>query len=813
MSLRITHTLILGSLALGLTACGGSSLDGGTGPQATDGSVGTPGGSGGTGSGGSGSAASCVAGSPWLAWGQGLDSAAVNPVPGPASSGSVGSDPGCDGNREFRFAAGRADITGPAGGKIHMGNESPDNYSKGIHIRQYARTFVVHSPCNNKRIAFVLTDTGMLFESVRKAVLDRVAADPALSPHYGPHNIMMSATHTHSTPGGQAHFEAYNALRAGHDPQAFAVTVEGAFESLRIAHQHLEASTESGRIRINQDELLGASKSRAIPAYLENTEAERNQYLDVNGGDITTNRLMTLLRLDRDSGKSVGSINWFAVHPTSDALSEYGLGAVPISGDNKGYAAYLFERFQYTDDSEPFVASFMQADEGDAFTQMWFDDDEMRAAKEADLPPNEPSPVTVANGTAQLNKALQLFNSATDNIVGPVDYRFGYVKMDAVTVTDPAVLDSLRHPPELDADPKRTCTASMGVSFPAAGHGAQPGEPGLFTPAGVTCKDPDYAAGLISDFMNLFGGNAPAWAFAYAVGCNFQNVPPVGIDLGCQAEKPVLFVFGPPVNVSANILPFQLFRIGNLAIVGLPWEITTMAGRRIRQTVLDVLRDDGVDYVVITGLANDYVSYLTTREEYALQMYEAASNQFGPWSLAAVQQEMRRLALDLRDGNPSDDGPAPPVTSPGLVQTLPPQGVDQAPPGSAFGNVVEDTQETYAPGDTARAVFQSSSPNSNLRTGGSFLFVERQQPDGSWAVIARDADPETSFVWHSDSPEPQFNSSPTSVAEILWRIPRNTQPGLFRLRFEGTASTAGLLTDYSGVSQEFRIEGPVAACP
>ena len=758
---------------------------------------------------------SCVAASPWLEYGEGLHAPAAHTVPAPAATAPVSSVASCADNQNYQFAAGKADITGPAGGKIHMGNEDPMNYSKGIHMRQYARAFVVNSPCNNKRVVLGITDTGMLFESVRKAVLDLIAADPDLAALYNAENVMLSATHTHSAPGGQAHFTAFNALRLGHDPVAFQITVDGLFAAIKQAHNNLVANPETGPIRLNQGELTGANKNRAIPAYQQNTDTERQQYLDSAGNDVDTPRLMTLLRFQRDDGTEVGSMNWFAVHPTSDALSIYGLGAVPISGDNKGYAAYLFERFKERNkrkaDDESFVASFMQADEGDAFTQMWFDNDEKRAEQQAVLPPNEPSPVTVANGQKQLLQALTLYAEANDALVGPVDYRFGYVQMDQVEITDQVVLDSLAHPAELDASPKRTCNPAMGVSFPAAGHGAQPGEPGQFTEAGVTCADPDYAQLVADEFRRLSGGNVPTGLFAATVGCNASSAP--ALNLGCHAEKPILFIFGPPLNASATVVPFQLFRIGNLAIVGLPWEITTMAGRRIRETLLDVLKTDGVDYVVINGLANDYVSYLTTREEYALQMYESASNQFGPWSLAAVQQETRRLALDMVNGDASDAGPTPPVTFPQLIQLLPPQGTDLPPPGSSFGATVIDADASYQAGDTVRAVFQASSPNSDLKTDGSFLFVEQKLADDSWQVIATDADPETSFVWNSDTPEPQLLATVTSTAEILWRIPRNTAAGTYRIRFEGVANQLSLLTPYEGQSSEFTIAGPVANCP
>ena len=753
--------------------------------------------------------ATCVADSPWLEYGEGLQASSPTTIPQPAAASGVKSVPACDGNGTFQFAAAKTDITGPAGGKIHMGNESPENFSAGIYMRQYARTFIVHSPCNNKRVVLAITDTGMLFESVRKAVLDLIAADPELAPHYNQENIMMNATHTHSTPGGQAHFTAYNALRFGHDPQTFNITVEGLFWSIKKAHQNLVANPQDGSILIDQGELTGANKNRAIPAYMQNPESERQLYRDTEGNEVDTPRLMTLLKLIHNDGNEVGSINWFGVHPTSDAISDYGLGAVPISGDNKGYAAYQFERFE-AEDNPGFVASFMQADEGDAFTQMWFDNDEERARQDAFLPPNEPNAVTVANGQKQLLKALTLHASANESITGPVDYRFGYVQMDQVEITDQVVLDSLIHPPELDANPKRTCNAAMGVSFPAAGHGAQPGEQGQFTESGVSCSDPDAAQLAADEFRALTNGNVPTALFSSAVGCNLGTLP--GLNLECQAEKPILFIFGPPVNASATVIPFQLFRIGNLGIVGLPWEITTMAGRRIRATLLDVLKNDGVDYVVINGLSNDYVSYLTTREEYALQMYEAASNQFGPWSLAAVQQETRRLALDMINGVASDIGPDPAVTSPDLIQVQPTQGTDQ-PSGNAFGDVTLQPNAAYAPGDTVQVDFQSSSPNSDLKTDSSFLFVERKTGTDSWEVIYQDADPETTYNWRPDNPQPQAGPSSSHIAEILWRIPRNTQPGIFRIRFEGVANQGGNLTPYEGASNEFTIEGPVADCP
>ena len=55
---------------------------------------------------------------------------------------------------------------------------------------------------------------------------------------------------------------------------------------------------------------------------------------------------------------------------------------------------------------------------------------------------------------------------------------------------DPAVLAGLQHPPELDAEPKRTCMGALGASFIAgAEDGPAPGE------EGVSCNaSPDVLA-------------------------------------------------------------------------------------------------------------------------------------------------------------------------------------------------------------------------------------------------------------------------------------------------------------------------------
>lgn len=94
-----------------------------------------------------------------------------------------------------------------------------------------------------------------------------------------------------------------------------------------------------------------------------------------------------------------------------------------------------------------------------------------------------------------------------------------------------------------------------------------------------------------------------------------------------------------------------MLRVGNVVMLIIPGELTTMSGRRIRYVTVAYLSRGDVDascrdavraqlissgvigedaYVVLAGPANTYGHYITTPEEYGVQRYEGASTLFGP---------------------------------------------------------------------------------------------------------------------------------------------------------------------------------------
>ncbi|HKY66305.1 MAG TPA: neutral/alkaline non-lysosomal ceramidase N-terminal domain-containing protein, partial [Acidimicrobiales bacterium] len=104
-----------------------------------------------------------------------------------------------------------------------------------------------------------------------------------------------------------------------------------------------------------------------------------------------------------------------------------------------------------------------------------------------------------------------------------------------------------------------------------------------------------------------------------------------------------------------RVLPVQVVRVGDAAVVGLPFELTVETGRRIAAAVGGEAAGHGIDRVVVSSVANEYAGYCTTPEEYAEQRYEGGHTLYGPGTQAFVASHAARLAGEVvRDGLVSD---------------------------------------------------------------------------------------------------------------------------------------------------------------
>jgi hypothetical protein len=93
-----------------------------------------------------------------------------------------------------------------------------------------------------------------------------------------------------------------------------------------------------------------------------------------------------------------------------------------------------------------------------------------------------------------------------------------------------------------------------------------------------------------------------------------------------------------------QILPSTTFitavKIGDLMIVGAPGEMIAELGISIKQN----LKDEGIEYPVIGGLANEWISYILTEDEYGQGGYETSVSFYGPSLGETIHSGMLKTA-------------------------------------------------------------------------------------------------------------------------------------------------------------------------
>lgn len=634
---------------------------------------------------------------------------------------------------DYLVGRGTADITGPALGVQLWGFGRADQIGEGIHIRQHARAFVIaQRDAPGQRIAFVSADLGSIEHHLTLAVVEQLQARYGQA--YRLDNVIISATHTHACPGGYWHSRSDTGLDGGFYPEHFNALVAGLTSAIVAAHEDLAP----GSIRIDTGRVENAGVNRSRVAYLENPAAERARYPE------DTNKGMTLLKFTRDEG-DIGLINWYALHPT--AMNYYN---TLVSGDHKGYASLAMEQAMGT---EGFVAAFAQADPGDVTPNTNLDNTGPGATDVE---------TTQIMGERQLAVARALFERASEMLSGPVDSRQRYVDL-----RDYAVRDEFT-----GAGEQHTCPSAYGYSF--AGGSTEDGGAHFLFYEGMTQQR------AWRDWLVRAVTGAPRWTEAFAA---------------CHAPKPILFATGseePPLQ--SQVRSFTVARIGQLVLLALPAEVTTMSGRRLRDTVL-AAAGDWAEHIVLAGYANGFAGYITTPQEYQSQQYEGAHTLHGQWSLPAYRQISAELAAALGAGRPVGRGadfddwrgkaeglslPRSPGTTPGVRQRLP-------------GTALPLQRAAFRAGDTVSVEFSSAHPNDSYPKLTRYLLVQRKT-QGGWQTVADEDNWLTRIRWREDGD--------SYFARLSWEVPARAAAGTYRLVHRGYDRDGAA---FEGASGEFRV--------
>ncbi|HEY5866594.1 MAG TPA: neutral/alkaline non-lysosomal ceramidase N-terminal domain-containing protein [Candidatus Tectomicrobia bacterium] len=185
-------------------------------------------------------------------------------------------------------------------------------------------------------------------------------------------------------------------------------------------------------------------------------------------------------------------------------------------------------------------------------------------------------------------------------------------------------------------------------------------------------------------------------------------------------------------------MTLQTMRINELLLVAVPGEMSTEMGQRVKQAALQAAQytRQGITQVAIVGLANQYISYFTTPEEYAMQHYEGASTLYGPASGPVLAARLGYLVAQMATRTTPPVLPAQWSFRPGLkVQAFPEVRSMQ---GGREAQRVTLDHSTTPP--SASFVWEDLSPGA-IVLDAPLVHLETQSRDGSWAYLFVDSLP------------------------------------------------------------------------
>ncbi len=532
----------------------------------------------------------------------------------------------------FQIGLGKEEIAFPIIPVAMLGHGNWDNRVSGKKTPLYVRSFVVKLP--NKLLVFSNAEIGSIMPALRKEVLKQLAQ---LEKKYNVNEaeLMLTAQHTHSAPGGFSHYPFYTFTTPGFRKEIFECYVKAIVNSIVEAIDNLQEGTihfSTGKFKDN----VGVAWNRSITAYNENKDIDK---VNVDKDEhLAVDRNMYLLSFKDAKGECIGSANWFGVHTTS-----IGNKNTEVSFDNKGYAA------KFLDENNKGINLFAQGKAGDISPH--FHGDKQFKIRQENFKKGDHLHAE-HNGRLQFEKAKEILAKDNSKVIeGEIRSNISYDNYSNLKV-DPQFSDGK------DVSTGNPC---FGLAF---FKGARVDGPGIsHSMAGILSKI-NKVVNKKQKALKSTHGNKEVILDAEEknmFGLKKMNVVPNFVDpqikeMNKQAKLKALEEH----SLIPTILPVQLFVLGNIAIIGFPGEITTVAGYRVEALVKDQLKEIGVEHVLLSSYANSYMGYVTTPEEYDLQLYEGGHTLFGKWTLAAFQTKIKALCIAIKNNEKPDLTVCPP---------------------------------------------------------------------------------------------------------------------------------------------------------
>lgn len=542
----------------------------------------------------------------------------------------------------FETGTGIADITAFKKGVGMMGYGMHFNFVEEVETPLSARAFVLRDISTQKKVVFVNAEIAFITISIKSGVVKQLQ-DKYPHLNYHTDNVLLTAQHTHSAPGGYSHYPFYNFSIPGFVPEVYECIVNGIVEAIVKAESNMQPSNlylNTGVFEPEQD----VAFNRSIRAYNANPEVQK---LALDQTHLAVDREMTLIRIEGNNNRKIGAICWFGVHTTSIPNDNR-----KICYDNKGYASAYFEKdIRTTSDNTSFTAIFAQPPCGDVSPNYIWDNEKKRTRGKFENPFDNAR----HNGNLQYLKAKDIYDKALQNqpLIAGIDSVLTYVDFSNV-IPDKEFTNGRE---------VKTGPACHGIAF-FRGTAEGPGmNAALGTVALVLSRTVKNYELLKANFVSSEKKNKILNKYKIQGKKDILIETGEGKILGTSNMKKMIIPAAADKSIATvkqhynngalhkpwipQILPLQLIIIGELAIAGFPGEITTVAGWRLRDTLLAALQPKGIKKVIISCYANAYCGYVTTYEEYQCQEYEGGHTVYGEWTLAAFQTQFKKLALQL----------------------------------------------------------------------------------------------------------------------------------------------------------------------
>lgn len=402
-------------------------------------------------------------------------------------------------------------------------------------------------------------------------------------------SIAIHVTHTHSGPGQFMDSDFYNAF--GSNLPGFDPALFD-FLTRQISDAVIEAYTtrRPAKVAVGSTEIYGATRNRSIGAYVRNENVTDKQQ-DEAAALRAVNPLITLVRIDAVTPdgdfKPLGAFSSFAVH---------GTGIPPFTHPYHGDVWAFFERElewnierHYHTPWKPIHGPFEanHADNNPNYRQGLRGDSETRRI-----------------GLALAEKAWDLFRQLDGQLSDTVTINAAMREIDVLALRP--------------QDEHLLCDRAIaGTAVVGAAKGDE-----VFPISYM----PPFEAGWPDDGNNDCHG-AKRWMLG---------------PLQALGLAPTRYPHR--LNISAA-------QVGDLVLVGLPFEITFEAGNRIEQAITEVMQALGqpAEHVVVSSHTNGFFGYSTTPEEYGAQWYEGGHTMYGPNTTPFLMRESAKLVQAMID--------------------------------------------------------------------------------------------------------------------------------------------------------------------